>query len=260
MSCLSCFRPAPLPLVLLAALLGAAPVHAVPPAAPGAEGFAAFADDDSDEAPLVAVGDFDGDGIPDLVETTPSEGERPARQALTVLLGRADGSYTRVESRTLTGADPSALVAGDFDGDGRLDVILGDRDGAILEFRGDGRGHLAEAGEIAHVGSAVSIAAGRFTRDGRLDLAVSDEGSNSTQIFLGAGDGSFRPGWAFSLPQMGKEFRLTAADFNQDGVSDLVITSEEEGEYEVMLGDGNGTFTYAPRLSHLKDPNSYCPT
>jgi hypothetical protein len=28
----------------------------------------------------------------------------------------------------------------------------------------------------------------------------------------------------------------------------------------VMLGNGNGTFTYAPALSHLRDPNSYCPT
>jgi hypothetical protein len=106
----------------------------------------------------------------------------------------------------------------------------------------------------------VSIAVGRFTHDGNLDLVVSDLESNSAAVLLGTGDGSFRHTWSFSLPQRGKEFHIATADFNKDGVADLVITSDDDGNYEVMLGNGNGTFTYEPRLSHLKDPNSYCPT
>src|SRR5947209_1247042 len=113
---------------------------------------------------------------------------------------------------------------------------------------------------LAAVGALVSIAAGRLTPDGALSLVVADLHSNSAVVLLGAGDGAFRPAWSFELPQRGVEYRLAIADFNRDGIADLVITTEGSDDYEVMLGNGNGTFTYAPQLSHLKDPNSYCPT
>ena len=208
----------------------------------------------------LAVGDFNGDGIADMVEATLPDGEGPGSSTLTVLLGRTDGTFQRMAPRSLIGRDPRALVVGDFNGDGNLDVIVGDGDGTVTEFLGDGTGNLVPSGEIATLGSVVSIAVGRFTHDGHLDLVVSDFESNSAAIFLGAGDGSFRQTWSFSLPQRGREFRIATADFNHDGVADLVITSEDDPNYEVMLGNGNGTFTYAPKLSHLKDPNSYCPT
>ena len=163
-------------------------------------------------------------------------------------------------SRNFIGRDPRALVVGDFNRDGHVDVIVGDGDGTLLEFLGDGTGHLVRSGKISTLGSVVSIAVGRFTHDGNLDFVVSDLESNSAAIFVGTGDGSFRQTWSFALPQRGREFHIATADFNGDGVADLVITSEEDGNYEVMLGNGNGTFTYAPKLSHLKDPNSYCPT
>ena len=35
---------------------------------------------------------------------------------------------------------------------------------------------------------------------------------------------------------------------------------DDNADYEVMLGNGNGTFTYAPQLSHLRDPYTYCPS
>jgi hypothetical protein len=213
-----------------------------------------------DTPSALAVGDFNGDGVADVVEATPPAGEPSGLYSLTVLLGRADGTFLSVVSHGQIGKDPRALVVGDFNRDGKLDVIVGDGDGTLLEFLGDGKGNLVRSGSIAAVGSVVSIAAGHFTYDGNLDLAVSDLASNSVEIFLGGGDGSFRQTWSFSLPQRGKEFHIAIADFNQDGIADLVITSEEEGNYEVMLGDGNGTFTYAPKLSHVKDPNSYCPT
>jgi hypothetical protein len=58
----------------------------------------------------------------------------------------------------------------------------------------------------------------------------------------------------------GKVFHLAAADFNGDGLLDLAVTYEDEESFEVMIGNGNGTFTYAPALSHTRDPNSHCVT
>jgi hypothetical protein len=248
-------------LVLLAAVLPAVSARA------GSAGVPRFKGPDGvfqaailDTPSVLAVGDFNGDGIADVVETTPEDGEASGLHSLTVLLGRADGTFLRVVSRNLIGRDPRALVAGDFNEDGKLDVIVGEGGGELIEFSGDGKGNLAESQRITRAGSVVSIAVGHFTHDGHLDLAVSDQESNAAEIFLGNGNGSFQQTWAFALPQRGKEFHLAAPDFNRDGVSDLVITNEEDENYEVMLGNGNGTFTYAPRLSHLRDPSSYCPT
>ena len=214
-----------------------------------------------DEAPLVTgTGDFNRDGITDLVETTSPDGNDSSRHFLTVLLGQRDGTFKSMASQSLIGRDPRALVVGDFNGDGNPDVIVGDRNGALLEFLGDGKGNMVEAGNIGTLGSVTSMATGRFTHNGNLDLVVSDFSSNSAIILLGTGDGSFRQAWSFQLPRKGRQFHIATADFNKDGIADLVIASDDDDDYEVMLGNGNGTFTYAPEFSHLRDPNSYCPS
>lgn len=215
--------------------------------------------DTPDESPLVvATGDFNRDGIPDIVEASSSDDS--GTHSLTVLLGQRDGTFRTAGSPIPIAADPRALVVGDFNGDGNPDVILGESNGTLRQFLGDGKGDLVDAGNIAILGSVASMAIGHFTRDGHLDLVVSDYRSNSAIILLGSGNGSFERTWAFQLPRKGREFTIATADVNRDGITDLVIASDDDEDYEVMLGNGNGTFTYAPALSHVRDPNSYCPS
>jgi hypothetical protein len=209
---------------------------------------------------VMATGDFNRDGIADMVEATSPDGKSPSEHFLTVRLGRADGTYTSVASHNVIGSDARGLAVGDFNADGNLDVIVGRGDGAILEFVGDGRGKMTNAGNVATLGSIASMAVGHFTRSGNLDVVVSDFRSNSAVVLLGAGDGTFRLTWSFQLPRRGKEFHIATADFNKDGIADLVITNEDDEDYEVMLGSGSGTFTEAPELSHFRDPNTYCPS
>ncbi len=236
-------------------------VITLPSVASAAGTAGAVSDDAPDEAPaLIVTADFNGDGIADLAEVTSSDGDPSGPRYLTVLLGQGHGAFRQAGSRPVLGRDPRSIVVGDFNGDGFPDVIVGDGDGALTEFLGDGKGDLVPAGDVARLGSIESIAVGDFDHDGTLDLAVSDTLANEVTVFLGSGNGSFRPIWTFSLPTQGKFYRLVTADFNGDGIPDLAVINEDGDAFVVMIGTGKGTFSYAPELSHTKDPITHCLT
>jgi hypothetical protein len=218
--------------------------------------------DDSDEAShaLIATADFNRDGIADVARLLQPDGGHNRPSVLQVSLGRGNGSFATAVNHTLSLPKPRSIAAGDFNGDGNPDLLIGDADGALIDLLGDGKGNLRAGGEIVHLGSAVSLAVGDFDRDGIPDVAVSDFKGNAVTIHLGSKGGSFRTAWSFALPQRGTTYYLAAADFNNDQIPDLVITSDKDGTFVVMLGNGNGTFTYAPNLSNIRDPYSYCPT
>jgi hypothetical protein len=179
-----------------------------------------------------------------------------------VSLGQADGSYKPMASRLALGHAPRSIAAGDFNGDGIPDLIVGDDNGALTLFLGDGTGNLVPAGDIARLDSAVSIAVADFNHDGIPDVAVSDWRASTVTVLLGAGNGSFRRTWSFPLKMRGTVAHISTADFNKDGVPDLAVVYEDDAgsTFEVMLGNGNGTFTDAPELSFARNPNAHCAT
>ena len=259
---MKCNPPSPIALALVFTIAAACPANLRALASTGTATNAGAMSDDTDEQSqaLIATADFNRDGIADVARVIQPDRDGSGARVLEILIGQKNGGFGRGVNRTLTVSNPRSIATGDFNGDGNPDLLIGDRDGRVIELLGDGKGNLKPAGEIAHVGSAVSIAVGDFNRDGIPDVAVSDFQGNSVIILLGSAGGSFRTGWSFALPQRGTVYYLAAADFNGDGVSDLAITGGEEATFVVMLGNGNGTFTYAPSLSNIRDPYSYCPT
>ncbi len=86
----------------------------------------------------------------------------------------------------------------------------------------------------------MAIASGDFNADGNLDLAVVNQGDNTVSIFLGNGDGTFKPGVTYATGT--KPAGIAVADFNSDARPDLAITNETDGTISLLLGNGDGTF------------------
>ena len=219
-------------------------------------------DDEGDASPLVVMNDFNRDGIPDIAQATlPAKGHTgPA--TLTMSLGQTDGSFKQVASKPIFDHAPRSIVTGDFNGDGIPDLIVGDDDGALQLFFGDGTGNMVRKGDAAHLDSVVSIAVADFNHDGISDIAVSDWRASAVTVFLGSGNGSFHYEESFPLRMRGTVPHLSAADFNGDGNTDLAVVydSDDGDTFEVMLGNGHGVFTDAPELSVVRDPNAHCAT
>ena len=191
----------------------------------------------------VATGDFNGDGNMDLVVANENcSSTTCSSSGVSILLGIGDGTF---QPRTdySTGTGPNSVGVGDFNGDGKLDVVVinsVDNTMAVLLGNGDGTFRSEVAYQMSNgtlpTPYQSSIVIGDFNGDQNLDVAVCNGG---LEILLGKGDGTFSN--PMPLPGAGGT-SMASGDFNQDGKLDLAIANPLD-PLVVYLGNGDGTFS-----------------
>jgi hypothetical protein len=192
----------------------------------------------------VAVGDFNGDGHPDLAVANWNAG---SGDTVSVLLGTGTGSFG-AQTTFAVGAGPQTLAVADFNADGIPDIAVACNAGipgngdTVSVLLGTGTGTFGTQTAFAAGAGPYSVAVGDFNEDGKPDLAVTNDvvASATVSVLLGVGGGAFGAPNAF--PVVSAPTSVTVGDFNRDGHLDLAVVNENALSVSVLLGDGTGSF------------------
>ena len=208
---------------------------------------------------LITPGDFDSDGIPDLVGVFVQF--TPFVKNLVFYRGNGDGTFAPATTATTAlGLDDASypLVVGDVTEDGRPDVIAQFQDQiSVLPGNGDGTFGAPIHSGLSEAGHSDTLLAD-FTGDGHRDLVISViTGGNdfsSADVFLqtGNGDGTFQ-----SIQKLSVDTNLVAGvtdDFDGNGLPDAAFigsggSNGGRAGLWVFLNQGGtlGAGTYYPR-------------
>jgi len=221
----------------------------------------------------VTVGDYDGDGLPDLYVT---------QYGKSILYhNNGDGTFTDVTQKAGVAAPgwASSAVWFDYDNDGRLDLFVcrfvdfskeknkfcgnkatGERYYCVprvydpmpsLLFHNNGDGTFTdvskESGVANYLGKAWGVVACDINNDGRMDLFVAND-TVANFLLINQGHGKFtdtgsEAGVAYSAegsPRSG--MGVDAADYDGDGWTDLFVTNVDREMYSLYHNNHDGTF------------------
>ena len=177
---------------------------------------------------------------------------------VSVLLGsqNLDGTFGEATGSPFTvGANPSAVVITDLNGDGFLDIAVANQnDNTISVFQGDGAGNFTpfprspfalpttEKGPIAMV-------TGTFDNSGKPEIALLTAATQNIGIFQATGDstfdGTFVELTGSPVGTGNDPVAFAAGDLSNDGFSDFAIVNQSANAITVLLNDGTGFFTQA---------------
>ncbi len=197
-------------------------------------------------APAIASAVLTTSGFHDLLVTD------PVANTVQVLLSNGDDTF-KSGSPITVGQQPSAIVTGDFDGDGKQDfVVTNFTDNTFSLFLGNGDGTFKQATPFAlpsAVAGPIAMTAADFNSDGSLDLAIVNQTTDNVSILLGNGKGAFTQATGAqggSPIAVGKTpIAIATGDLNNDSHPDLAVVNQSDNTVSVLLGNGDGTFAPA---------------
>jgi hypothetical protein len=187
----------------------------------------------------VAVGDLNGDGIPDVVVANRVD------DTVSVFLGTGDGTFLPPTTDAI-GQRVWRVTLADVTGNGRLDILTANKGSntiSILLNNGDGTFQPQVVIPVGTRPGGVTVA--DVNGDGVPDLVVSNYADSTIWVMLGEGNDTFEAPRVYSTTD-GSGFAgpgpAVVADLNGDGIPDLIYPNYVSGNVAVRLGLGNGTF------------------
>ena len=189
----------------------------------------------SKEPRSLALNDYNGDGLTDLAVACSGSDQ------IALFFGNANGSFGRGQKYNVY-RSPISVTSGDLNGDHKPDLVAALRNDKIAVFLGNGDGSFTRGPQYEYGDTPTSVALADLNRDGNLDLAVSNGGpmSSAVSIWIGNGDGSFREPTDYRTGK--RPLAVTFADFNNDGITDLLVINGQKDSFTTFLGNGDGTF------------------
>jgi hypothetical protein len=197
-------------------------------------------------AHFLAMGDFTGNGFPSMAIPNPQN------NTVTILLNNGNGTFFK--GTPIHIQDPLQVVAGDFTGDGKVDLaVLTDMlpkkapnlagaaktvDGLVL-FIGNGDGMFTRSTTYRVIQGNRRMVVGDFNGDGLPDIAVSTP--HAVGILINTGGGTFAPEVRYRV-STGAISDMKIGDFNGDGIPDIIVALPAQMGVRVLLGNGDGTF------------------
>ena len=191
----------------------------------------------------VKVADFNGDGKLDLATANYFN----SNVSILFNTGNAPSGNATFSTPTqiAVGGNPTAMRLGDFNGDGKLDLVTANvSSNNVSVLLGNGSGFNPAINSLTGTTNPRYISVADFNSDSKLDLAIVNAANNNVSILLGNGNGTFATANDFVVGS--PSYSVSVGDFNSDGKPD-VATSGLSG-VSVLLGNGDGTLGTATNL------------
>ena len=192
-------------------------------------------------AHAIALGDFNGDGRPDIATVGDD-----SSAVVSVLLNNGDGTFGAPTPFGVGHATLAAITA--FTAGGHVDLgIVDQTDNRVTVMSGNGSGSFAASGDFGTGTAPVSITTADFNGDGHADLVTANSTNGNVTVLLGNGGGAFAQGINSTVagtPSTGGPLKVRVSQVNGDAIPDLILLdgSGSTGDATVLLGNGDGTF------------------